>query len=978
LFVEPAESASTTPSVWDLPAYDNSSTYMRRGSFKDVDMRSDLNCQPISNTRPAGRGSGVISGSYRSPWDPDPVRNDVYNEPNRSSSFSDSRQRDNLYNRSDQRDSSEWGDDVHGWNPRRRRSGFEPDTEYDHRHRSDTRTRDYGHGRGTISSQQDYSIYGGVNHGFDRRSHDQQNRNLEESMFDRRPPQTQFDRREMPPATNRDSSSASVQFDYNHGSGRNNGQTWAEDVPADTDPGANFIFSANPVINHQPFTTSYEIPQQQMFLNHQMGYPANQLGPQSVAGYMPMTSTVPNTHIVGMNSVSGGLHHNPTGINPGANVVPQQVTQVMSTSSGVLQSPGATIPVRLPQNFQIPQPVVNNRPGLLPTPPVAANIAPPNLNNFGFRNPNGIQHSRPPRPAVLTSPNSSASGSSSNTNLSMSEISKQKAQQCFSQGRSQSSMHPRPRIATNQMVSDRDPRLLNRVNPTGSKHSSNGSHTSHPGDTSSSKRSLNDHSDDRRSGSKNSSDRLPRDPRSYQRDDRRDRDRSNRDRDRDRESRDRDRDSRDRNGSNSDPKGRNEKDTGSSSHDPRHKTREDARLDKNSPSDMRQSKTGSSTHNDKSNERNRPSEDAASSSFRRDESKDRSSKGVPEDDASAKRLEEVRNRVRANMVQPKTVKPLVPDRLQEIRKQAAKDGYLTLGGKPVPGQKKQTNFEDAISSNNESSPSKSGQKSGKKDFNKDKESVISGGVATPKKTLSSKNKAKDTNVDTAKEGGKAKRRRINVVESDESDAEKEQQTGKKVGRSKSKSGNSKANRSKAIPEAPKKTGFRIPKLKRPEPPRVSTPPSPVESATVEDASGSVNPEDTDGLNLETTNLVKAFVRGTVPSSEADNILNDPEALNEVVRKLKEQVKLMYSLGSSTALKSPVESAPDELVEVPSQSPLPDDAADSVEEPGSHRSRSAVRKKNAKRRSSLEKLHDALKEMRFDTMLPLGPRRCTVS
>jgi len=55
---------------------------------------------------------------------------------------------------------------------------------------------------------------------------------------------------------------------------------------------------------------------------------------------------------------------------------------------------------------------------------------------------------------------------------------------------------------------------------------------------------------------------------------------------------------------------------------------------------------------------------------------------------------------------------------------------------------------------------------------------------------------------------------------------------------------------------------------------------------------------------------------------------------------------------------------------PSDSVKPDNSKE--------RGRSVEKRKNSKRRSSLEKLHDALKEMRFDTMLPLGPRRCTVT
>lgn len=43
-----------------------------------------------------------------------------------------------------------------------------------------------------------------------------------------------------------------------------------------------------------------------------------------------------------------------------------------------------------------------------------------------------------------------------------------------------------------------------------------------------------------------------------------------------------------------------------------------------------------------------------------------------------------------------------------------------------------------------------------------------------------------------------------------------------------------------------------------------------------------------------------------------------------------------------------------------------------------KSRSIVKKKNSKRRSSLEKLHDALREMGFDSFMPRGPRRTTVS
>lgn len=91
------------------------------------------------------------------------------------------------------------------------------------------------------------------------------------------------------------------------------------------------------------------------------------------------------------------------------------------------------------------------------------------------------------------------------------------------------------------------------------------------------------------------------------------------------------------------------------------------------------------------------------------------------------------------------------------------------------------------------------------------------------------------------------------------------------------------------------------------------------------------------------------------------ILSNPENLKQFFFKIKSE--FIAAKGKQN--------------EESSSSQTNDDKNLPPEEDVPERGRSREKKKNSKRRSSLEKLHDALKEMRFDTMLPLGPRRCTV-
>lgn len=122
---------------------------------------------------------------------------------------------------------------------------------------------------------------------------------------------------------------------------------------------------------------------------------------------------------------------------------------------------------------------------------------------------------------------------------------------------------------------------------------------------------------------------------------------------------------------------------------------------------------------------------------------------------------------------------------------------------------------------------------------------------------------------------------------------------------------------------------------------------------------------------ETAEIIKKLIHSSYSAKEADNLLKNPSTITTLLHIFKEQVQKLPSIQISgtesesgdQAISSGTNEA-DEEVPGPSTSP--------------GRSRTKTRKKNTKRRSSLEKLHDALQEMRFDAMLPLGPRRCTVS
>lgn len=139
------------------------------------------------------------------------------------------------------------------------------------------------------------------------------------------------------------------------------------------------------------------------------------------------------------------------------------------------------------------------------------------------------------------------------------------------------------------------------------------------------------------------------------------------------------------------------------------------------------------------------------------------------------------------------------------------------------------------------------------------------------------------------------------------------------------------------------------------------------------------------MTSETEELVKRFIRQSVDANEADSILKNEDAISQVFLLLKQQVQQLFHdeqpsvpSASPTLNSNATEVAPanESVTELPTLSI--DDSKDAEPtETGTHRSRSTTRKKSAKRRSSLEKLHDALQEMGFDADLPLGPRKCTV-
>jgi hypothetical protein len=1020
----------TTKSPWDPQEYDGSTAFLRRGSFQDVDMRSDANCKPIHNVRPLGRGSGLLSSSYSSPWDSENNRSEYFGQNGRNEKFKD-RNRVDGYDRNSQsgyrgraNDSSRsntneritdaWEDDD--WEPSNsRQSGrdFEQDEDYNRRGNSRDHPSHYNQSRSGSSGSQQFSNYerSGTSNftAFDRRAPDSTPaRNQEENMFERRPSQPQFDRRTGQPANPVNTDSSSVQIDYNHGGNGADalGQSWED--PTNAAPGLSFVSPPNPtgfvqqqqqhlqqqqqqhlqqqqqqhLQQQQQQQQQQHLQQQQMFMAtqgmNQMGFQINHMGSPQVNAFIPGTNPPgSNAHMLGMNVV-GGVFQPPSSVmgmnaTTGSGGVPPTPSALgVSSGPGLMQQPGASLGIRIPSSLPYQhQPAVNNRPGLLPTPTptAAAHIPQRPATNFGFRNPTGSQV-RPQRPLepsrnqTITSPSTSSSA-----RMSMSEISKQKAQQCFAQPRGPSTSY-RPRIATNQMVSDRDPRL-NRLNP--AKGPSQGNQTSRPSDFSSSHgRSPSDSSGDRRV------ERIPRDPRESSRD---------RDRERDRD-RGRDRDSRERSGSSSDPRVRSKD---HSSQDPRlSSSRRDDNLNERSE--------GVDVHSASKSGGDRSRNVDVRGSM--DDSRDRTSRSNDQDE-SLKRLDEVRNRVRANMVKPKSAKPIVPDKLQEIRKQVAKEGFHALG-RPLAGKKNQTSFDDAIVAPAEMtsvsrSPNK--QTSAKGAGNKDvssKEKDIENNKGGQKKVTK---KASDaTSNDNANKKIIGKRRRIIAHDSDESDTEKEPGKGKRPIKGKGKKSadtagvSKKPNKNKSpnpSTDASKtsKTGansFRIPKIKRPEPPRPPTPPpGPPSPVGVEDTVNDAPDEACDGLSHDTEQLIKEFIRQSVDPTEADTILNNQSAISLVFQKLKQQVKQMCmddtpAATSSSVADSTTGLAQDEpITDSPSQSTSVGEPKDVSEVPDSQRSRSVVRKKNTKRRSSLEKLHDALKEMRFDTMLPLGPRRCTV-
>ncbi|CAL8115828.1 unnamed protein product [Orchesella dallaii] len=385
-------------------------------------------------------------------------------------------------------------------------------------------------------------------------------------------------------------------------------------------------------------------------------------------------------------------------------------------------------------------------------------------------------------------------------------------------------------------------------------------------------------------------------------------------------------------------------------------------------------------------------------------------------DEGRRKLMETRDRVRDQEASRKSHHNKV-SKIQELRKQLEKEGLHRLG-RPAP-KKPVGSFEDAIGYDNDPDAlNKPNEKSKSRSPSKEKDSDDrhhgrshsdkTDRDRSPKKT-DEKNKSKDKSH--AKDGDSEKKK--------DKSGKKKSERGKK---SPGKAGSGKGSKKKAASdnqdkgsenqEKNKLAGFKIPRKPKPVPPpepevpvidpipeptastseksghEVSTSPpaSPepaltqvpdVENRTddAEPSTSSTKPttpaapaaSTTDEINPDALEFLKQFLITTMQPEEREHILGNQENLTSFFYKIKSEIVAAKEKHEDTTT-------------VPQVTPGEADSDKSVVEvemeDGKERGRCREKRKNSKRRSSLEKLHDALKEMRFDTMLPLGPRRCT--
>ena len=155
-------------------------------------------------------------------------------------------------------------------------------------------------------------------------------------------------------------------------------------------------------------------------------------------------------------------------------------------------------------------------------------------------------------------------------------------------------------------------------------------------------------------------------------------------------------------------------------------------------------------------------------------------------------------------------------------------------------------------------------------------------------------------------------------------------------------------------------------------------------------SSSTSSEKTKPLPREADSLIRSLLLDSLDPEEAEILQKDEDYFATAIANLKAELSAKLkakareiSSGSAPSHDDTDEAAPGRD---PSRSPdklrTPSVDSESKEEEEktdrASRSRTLARKKQShKRRSSLEKLHDALREMNFDSMMPLGPRRTTV-
>lgn len=395
-----------------------------------------------------------------------------------------------------------------------------------------------------------------------------------------------------------------------------------------------------------------------------------------------------------------------------------------------------------------------------------------------------------------------------------------------------------------------------------------------------------------------------------------------------------------------------------------------------------------------------------------------------------KRFQETRDRFRS---QDKSYNSKQKgSKMQELRKQLEKEGFHRLG-RPAP--KKQTGtFEDAITATPDEEPEVSGKKSGEKSrsssssssHGKDRE----GDTCRQSRSQSEKTEREKSPKKKGGEKVKPKERTpVRSTSTEESEKDTEEITRGRSPRRKCTQNAKDKSKEKDAPQTSKaeaetsgiikKTvdptkppAFRIPRKPKPKEPEpevepikdditsdstekdvCTSPPASPEPAlsqvpdaenrteTVEESeqpttsskstteqTQSTSSTSSSDVNPNALEYLKQFLMTSADPEEREFFLANPDNLKHIFFKIKSEISAAKGHRNEESGNSQETTA--DIDQDKTQ------AADDEEET-QERGRSREKKKNSKRRSSLEKLHDALKEMRFDTMLPLGPRRCTV-